>query len=152
MHTHPDTTKLQGINGGNAGALHIFTSTSIPSELDGIRNRVDKQFVKDGSVSYYRRFLLQLHHTFGRCFFISKNGFIELCPYGTREGDRLVALQGARLASVLRAQKSITVEHSMGGSCWAFLGEAFVHAWMDGRYVQERLGSKREMDELYVLI
>lgn len=100
-----------------------------------------------------------LHHTLGRCFFVSKKGQIGLCPYGTKEGDRLVALQGARMASVLRPrpeplvrmrdeQRSTHEDHAG----WAFVGEAFVQAWMDGRFVDEKLGPEGKMEDIFVLV
>jgi hypothetical protein len=95
---------------------------------------------------------LRLRQVLGRCFFITKKGFIGLGPVGTRSGDRLVALRGARLASVLRCQDDQEIEWSMNGLGWVYVGEGYVHAWMDGGFVEQMVANGQDLDELYVLV
>ena len=36
---------------------------------------------------------------------------------------------------------------------WMFVGELFVHAWMDGRYMRELMGREEDRkEEIYVLV
>ncbi|KAK5120331.1 hypothetical protein LTR85_006270 [Meristemomyces frigidus] len=93
-----------------------------------------------------------LHHVLGQCFFITRKGLIGLGPVGTQSGDWLVALRGAPLASVLRSQPGEGIEWSINGLGWRFVGESYVHAWMDGRFVEQMVANGQELDELYVLV
>jgi hypothetical protein len=100
----------------------------------------------------YEQFARDLHHIKGRCLFVSEQGRIGHCPYGTKPGDSLVALQGARLASVLRPRPDVEIDDSMGGHGWMLIGEAMIPAWMDGQYVAPKVGGKEQMDGVYVLV
>ena len=93
-----------------------------------------------------------MRHVLGHCFFITKKGFIGLGPVGTRSGDRLVALRGARSASVLRCQDDQGIEWSVNGLFWMYVGEGYVHAWMDGGFVEQMVTNGQDLDELYVLV
>jgi hypothetical protein len=95
---------------------------------------------------------LRLQHVLGHSFFITKKGFLGLGPVGTRSGDRLVALRGARLASVLRCQDDQEIQWSIKGPGWIYVGEGYVHAWMDGRFVEQMVANGQDLDELYVLV
>lgn len=99
-----------------------------------------------------------LHHTLGQCFFVSKEGRIGLCPYGTKKGDVLVALQGARMPAVLRPRARLAHQqernHSLDGQNerrWAFVGQGFVQDWMDGRFVDGLLEPEGAMPDIFVL-
>lgn len=96
-----------------------------------------------------------LHHILGKCFFVSKEGRIGLCPYGTKKGDVLAALQGARMAAVLRPRAHPRDgHHSLNGQSerrWAFIGQGFVQDWMDGKFVDGLLGPDGTMPDVFVL-
>jgi hypothetical protein len=112
------------------------------------------RLIEAGKVSWASALLCSmcLQRVLGRCFFITKKGFIGLGPIGTRSGDRLVALRGARLASVLRCQDDQEIEWSMHGIGWMYVGEGYVHAWMDGSFVEQMVANGQDLDELYVLV
>lgn len=104
----------------------------------------------------------------GRPFFISKRGFIGLCPCGARAGDALVGLHGAKYASILRLAPNEplggdTTESTEASSKdkdrkkvdtqgWHFIGEALVHRWMDGgAFVQDLAENENLKDEVFDL-
>ena len=94
-----------------------------------------------------------LHHTAGNWLFMSKSGRLGLCPYGTKVGDKLVALWGAKHASVLRADSSGSdIAGSVEGKGWMFVGEAMVHRWLGGQYIKELLEHRKVKEKVWVLV
>ncbi|KAL0260308.1 hypothetical protein SLS55_003994 [Diplodia seriata] len=61
--------------------------------------------------------------THGRNIFVTKKGYMGLCPRSTRLGDKLVVLFGGRTPFILRKAKKGKHE---------FLGECYAHGLMDG--------------------
>lgn len=135
-------------------AEQIIRSSLLPISVVKLCDKLIPHMLQANEIIKYKRgFEWWLHHTLGRCFFISKRGHIGLCPFGARPGDRLVALWGARLASVLRPKDDDSaIEQSVDGKGWMFVGEAFVQAWMDGRFVTEMSGKGKRPEEIYVLV
>lgn len=98
------------------------------------------------------QFNASLHHLLGQCFFITRKGYLGLGPVGTRPGDPLVALRGARLACVLRSRGDETIDWSVERSGWMLVGMGYVYAWMDGSFVQAMVKDVDGIDDLYVLV
>lgn len=63
-----------------------------------------------------------LFATFGRSFVLSNNGYMCLAPGETRPGDQICVLLGGHVFYVLRPV----------GDHWSFIGECYVHGFMDG--------------------
>lgn len=162
--THPDVPP-DFLEPDRKETIH-FNPDRLPEEVQEVCHRILRQAGCEDGLSLehthdkifeeqyrsYYRFCSSLRHTLGRCFFISKRGYLGLCPYGTRPGDRLVALHGARLASVLRRDEDRVIDHSAEGKGWTFVGEAHVHEWLDGPFVEEMVGEEGTDREAYVLV
>lgn len=58
---------------------------------------------------------------------------------------------GAAL-DVERTQSDEEIEWSINGLGWRLVGEGFVDAWVDDRFVQQMVANGQEVDELYVLV
>lgn len=128
----------------------------IDGDLPAAVKTIGHRLIKDHNVSVSGKsagqFQYALHHMLGRCFFITRRGSIGLGPVGTQPGDRLVALRGARLASVLRTRDGEIIDRSVSGLGWLYIGEADVPAWMDGRFTREEVEKGKGLDEVYILV
>ncbi|KAF2090383.1 hypothetical protein K490DRAFT_63263 [Saccharata proteae CBS 121410] len=77
----------------------------------------------------------------GRCFFISTEGQLGLCPPSTRVDDVIVALWGGRVPFVLRPREAGKNGDEPGVGGWEFVGECYLHGRMEGNSVDERLAA-----------
>lgn len=82
------------------------------------------QECKSGIATHKENAVRIAHDGIGRWFLRSRSGVYGRCPYETRVGDKVVALWGAIHASVLRPRPHTSVQDSMDGKGWMFVGEA----------------------------
>jgi len=82
-----------------------------------------------------------LNAAYGRRIFVSRDGYVGLCPYSTRRGDCVVVFHGGKTAYILREK------HTKASKSFKFVGEAYVHGFMDGEafqsdstYIDEKFG------------
>ncbi|XPS80938.1 hypothetical protein M3J09_012882 [Ascochyta lentis] len=61
--------------------------------------------------------------------FLSKNGYVGLCPQDTASGDKIVIFAGAKVPYVVRSNPDNNTS--------TLVGEAYVHGIMDGESVSE---------------
>jgi hypothetical protein len=71
----------------------------------------------------------------GRVLFTTNQGFLGLGPPSTQIGDQACLLFGGDVPYILRPQASAP------RNTWTFVGEAYIHGWMDGEMM-----SKQEVD------
>lgn len=80
-----------------------------------------------------------LHNASRRKFAATTSGRVGLVPLVTKEGDVVVALLGGRAPFVLRQIESSG--SSMESECWQFIGECYIHDYMQGQYVKHCVDS-----------
>lgn len=73
-----------------------------------------------------------------KSFFTTEDGRAGLCPPGTKKGDVVAALFGGRASFILRPRRPA---ESTGSEVvqWEFIGESYVHSFMDGKFVEDLL-------------
>lgn len=77
----------------------------------------------------------------GRCFAVTKKGYMVIAPPGAREGDMLCIVMGAEVPFLLRPLSNSEGEVSEKGKFYALVGECYVQGLMDGEGL--RLGLKK---------
>ena len=101
-----------------------------------------------------------LYHALGKCFFITEDERMGLCPPGTRQGDVVVALFGASVPFVIRP---VGNEPDFEGNEWDFeghaeftgmlyryIGDCYVHGSMTSEYLKDKM-AKGGRDEVFTL-
>jgi hypothetical protein len=101
-----------------------------------------------------------LFEALGKCFFITEDERMGLCPPETRQGDIVVALFGASVPFMLRP---VGNETDFEGAGWdfeghvkfkemlyRFIGDCYVHGRMTSAYLDEQM-AKGGSDEVFTL-
>lgn len=63
---------------------------------------------------------------YGKRVFVSRGGYVGLCPFSTRRNDCVVVFHGGKTAYVLREVRAKTSKN------FIFIGEAYLHGFMNG--------------------
>jgi hypothetical protein len=59
--------------------------------------------------------------------FISKSGYVGLCPLETQSGDQIAVFMGARVPYIIRKKEN--------EPRWILIGESHVYGIMDGEFM-----------------
>jgi hypothetical protein len=87
----------------------------------------------------------------GRRIAVTRNGNLSLVPENSRVGDAVSVLAGMQACAVLREERMPPVSPNGNGgniidASWRFVGEAYVHGYMDG----EALQGDPEWEEIHI--
>ncbi|KAJ3549234.1 hypothetical protein NM208_g611 [Fusarium decemcellulare] len=80
---------------------------------------------------------------FDPCFFVASDGRFGLCPWGSKEGDMIVLLDGGNVPYLLR---SIEMEGGHSDTVFEFVGECFVNGIMHGEFLGEDTAVREVFD------
>jgi len=83
----------------------------------------------------------------GRCFVITKEGFVGLGPWVVETGDVLCRIPGAKVPYVLGKTDDVDGD----GSYYRFIGEAFLHGLMRGE-VHGLIASRGLQEETIIIV
>jgi hypothetical protein len=75
----------------------------------------------------------------GKCFAVTEKGYMVIAPPGTREGDMVCLIMGAEVPFILRPLLKDGGEVTNRASCYALIGECYVHGMMDGEGLRQGL-------------
>lgn len=79
------------------------------------------------------------HWIFGRCFFITEDGYIGLAPLGTEPGDIISVILGCHFPVVLRKDPESSVKS--GETRWKVVGICYINGMMYGEAIYGSLPS-----------
>lgn len=82
-----------------------------------------------------------LFATVGRSFVLSDKGYMCLAPGETRPGDEICLLLGGHVFYILRPV----------GESWSFVGECYVHGFMDGEAMSLLVNGTLELQEFTIV-
>jgi hypothetical protein len=89
--------------------------------------KIENRFIKTAESDALGDFALQLGGIYDSRPFISKTGYVGLCPLKAKPGDAIAIFKGARVPYVIRK-----VENKQQ---WALIGESHVYGIMDGEFM-----------------
>jgi hypothetical protein len=79
----------------------------------------------------------------GRCFAVTKKGYMSIVPPGTTEGDMVCLLMGAQVPFILRPLQISDIDRSSKEQSYALVGECYVHGMMDGEGLSQGLDARK---------
>jgi hypothetical protein len=74
--------------------------------------------------------LAMMSASYGRRIFVSRGGYVGLCPFSARRGDYVVVFNGGKTAYILREKQTKESKN------FKFIGEAYLHGLMNGEAFQ----------------
>ncbi|KAK3690275.1 heterokaryon incompatibility protein-domain-containing protein [Podospora appendiculata] len=77
----------------------------------------------------------EVPRSYGGWFFVTRNGLIGVCHSKVEVGDAVYVLLGGRMPFVLRPSKGH--EESIKSPCYEYVGQTYVHGFMDGEVMRE---------------
>lgn len=89
--------------------------------------KMEYRSVETSEATSLGSFALQLGGIYGSRPFVSKSGYVGLCPLETQPGDAIAILQGARVPYIVRRGENL--------EGWTLIGESHVYGIMDGEFM-----------------
>lgn len=141
----------------NIPAAHLFiitnnTNSPVPEDTlrlaydDVLRNVTRLSQLHDSDITpaerikpYYDTWHSMLTSCSGRCYFSTSKGHVGVASPGIKRGDTVVVIYGAKPIHILR-------EKAGEEGVWNFVGDGYVHGWMD---LDETMNKERGEDEIF---
>jgi hypothetical protein len=89
--------------------------------------KIENRFIKTAESDALGEFALQLGAIYDSRPFISKSGYVGLCPLEAQPGDAIAIFKGARVPYVIRKAED--------KQQWTLIGESHVYGIMDGEFM-----------------
>jgi hypothetical protein len=95
-----------------------------------------KLFHFDAHLEYSK--IMAVVESHGNCFFSTREGLAELCPYFAKSGDLLVVFYGGNVSYVLRERLGASGDGQERDRTYEFVGEWYLQGYMEGRGIEEQ--------------